>query len=104
MMNIFSLIKARISIVQVVNDYTTLKRAGAYWKGTCPFHHERTASFTVTPHKEIFYCFGCHAGGDVIAFIARAENCSQIEAARHIAQTYQLDLPEEVTWGQSEQH
>lgn len=50
MMNIFSLIKARISIVQVVNDYTTLKRAGAYWKGTCPFHHERTASFTVTPH------------------------------------------------------
>lgn len=102
-MNIFNIIKSRISIVQVVNDYTTLKRAGTYWKGTCPFHHERTASFTVTPHKEIFYCFGCHAGGDVIAFIARAENCSQIEAARHLAETYQIDLPEEVNWGHNEQ-
>jgi len=103
-MNIFNSIKSRISILQVINDYTTLKRAGTYWKGSCPFHHERTASFTVTPHKEIFYCFGCHAGGDVIAFIARAENCSQIEAARHLAETYQIDLPEEVTWGHTEQH
>ena len=102
-MNIFNIIKSRISILQIVNDYTTLKRAGAYWKGTCPFHHERTASFTVTPHREIFYCFGCHEGGDVIAFIARAENCTQIEAARYIAENYQIELPEEASWGQTEQ-
>ena len=45
------------------------------------------------PHKEIFYCFGCHVGGDVIAFIARKEQCSQIEAAKHLIERYQIELP-----------
>lgn len=94
-MNIFSVIKSHIQILNVVQEYTTLKKAGNYWKGQCPFHHERTASFTVSPHKEIFYCFGCHAGGDVVAFIAKAEHCSPMEAVKHLAQRYTIQLPQE---------
>lgn len=66
-----------------------------YWKGSCPFHAEKTASFTVSPHKEIFYCFGCNAGGDIITFIAKAENTSPLEAAKHLAERFNLELPEE---------
>ncbi len=92
-MNLFSYLKTRIAILDVVSEYATLKKAGLYWKGQCPFHSEKTASFTVSPHKEIFYCFGCHVGGDVIAFIARMEQCSQIEAAKYLIERYQLELP-----------
>jgi DNA primase len=92
-MNLFSYLKTRITILDVVSEYATLKKAGLYWKGQCPFHAEKTASFTVSPHKEIFYCFGCHVGGDVIAFIARKEQCSQIEAAKHLIERYQIELP-----------
>lgn len=94
--NIFDLIKNQISILDVVQEYTTLKKVGSsYWKGCCPFHHEKTASFTVSPHKEIFYCFGCHVHGDVIGFIARIEQCSQLEAARHLADRFKIELPKE---------
>lgn len=92
-MNLFNYLKTRIAILDVVSEYATLKKAGLYWKGQCPFHAEKTASFTISPHKEIFYCFGCHVGGDVIAFIARIEQCSQIEAAKHLVERYQLELP-----------
>jgi len=96
-MNIFSFVKTKIQILDVVSDYTTVKKAGNYWKGRCPFHNEKTASFTVSPHKEIFYCFGCHMGGDVITFISKVEGCSQIEAAKHLANKYQIELPESLT-------
>ncbi len=95
-MNIFSCIKQRLSILDVVSEYITLKKAGLYHKGCCPFHHEKTASFTVSPHKEIFYCFGCHVGGDVISFISHIENCSQLEAAKLLAERYQLELPQDL--------
>ena len=93
-MNLFSYLKTRITILDVVNEYTTLKKTGLYWKGACPFHSEKTASFTVSPHKEIFYCFGCQAGGDVIAFIARMENCSQKEAAHQLIERYRIEIPQ----------
>jgi DNA primase len=96
-MNIFNFIKSRVSIIDVVNEYATLKRAGLYWKGVCPFHHEKTASFTVSPHKDIFYCFGCHSGGDVIAFIQKAEQCSPLEAALHLAEHFKIDIPQEIS-------
>ena len=96
-MNIFSCIKQRLSILDVVGEYVTLKKAGLYHKGCCPFHHEKTASFTVSPHKEIFYCFGCHVGGDVISFISHVENCTQLEAAKLLAERYQLELPQDLT-------
>ncbi len=84
-MSLFSYIKNHVSILEVVGQYVTLKKAGLYFKGVCPFHHEKTASFTVSPHKEIFYCFGCHTGGDVISFIEKAEKCSPLEAAHHLS-------------------
>jgi len=97
-MNLFSYIKQRVPILNVVQEHTTLKRAGLYWKGCCPFHHERTASFTVSPHKEIYYCFGCHEGGDVISFIAKVEHCSPIEAARSLVERHGIVLPEAISW------
>ena len=96
-MDLFSYVKTKISIVDVINEYTSLKRAGLYWKAHCPFHQEKSASFTVSPHKEIFYCFGCHVSGDSISFIARMENCSQLEAAKLLAERYHLELPQELS-------
>ena len=95
-MNIFTYVKSRITILDVVKDYASLKRTGIYWKGRCPFHNEKTGSFTVSPHREIFYCFGCQAGGDAITFIAQIERCSQLEAAKIIAERFGIDLPEEI--------
>lgn len=91
-MNIFSVIKSRVSILDVIREYASLKKAGNYWKGHCPFHSEKTASFTVSPHKEIFYCFGCHAGGDLITFITQIEQCTPLEAARHLAERYGIPV------------
>jgi DNA primase len=95
-MNLFSYIKSKVSIIDVVNDYTHLKRAGLYWKANCPFHHEKTASFTVSPGKEIFYCFGCHVTGDAISFISRMENCTALEAVKHLADRYHIDIPHDL--------
>ncbi|HLW72494.1 MAG TPA: DNA primase [Candidatus Babeliales bacterium] len=103
-MNLFSFIKSRISILDVINEYVTLKKAGGYHKGTCPFHHEKTASFTVSPDKEIFYCFGCHLSGDAISFIAKIENCSQKDAAKLLAEKYSIDLPQNISFELSEKN
>lgn len=94
-MSVFNLIKSRVAIFDVVNEYTTLRKAGNYWKSRCPFHHEKTASFSVSPHKDIFYCFGCHAGGDVITFVSKIENCNQHEAVQFLAERYGIELPKE---------
>ncbi len=96
-MSLFNFIKTRVAIIDVVGEYTKLKKAGMYWKGHCPFHNEKTASFTVSPHKDIFYCFGCHLGGDVISFIAKTEQCSQLEAAKHLAERYNIDIPQDIS-------
>lgn len=96
-MNLFSFIKEHLSILDVVGEYLTLKRAGGYFKGTCLFHHEKTASFTVSPDKQIFYCFGCHVTGDVISFIAKVENCSQKDAANMLVDRYKIQLPQSIT-------
>jgi len=96
-MDIFNFIKSNVSILDVAKQYASIKKAGLYWKGHCPFHHEKTASFTVSPHREIFYCFGCSSGGDVITFIAKVEQCSAIEAVKILADRYNIDLPEDTT-------
>jgi DNA primase len=92
-MTLFSFIKSRIPILDVISEYTSLKKAGQYWKARCPFHHEKSASFTVSPHREIFYCFGCHASGDVISFIERQENYTPHQAAQFLIERYNLDVP-----------
>ena len=83
-MSLFQYIKSNIAIGDLVGEYISLKPAGSYLKGNCPFHSEKTASFTVSPAKGIFYCFGCHEGGDVISFFSSMEQCSPIEAANEL--------------------
>lgn len=99
-MNIFSYLKSHLSIQDVVNEYTTLYKAGAYLKSRCPFHHEKTASFTISPDKDIFYCFGCHTGGDIITFTAKIENCTPIEAARFLTERHNIQLPADIDFGE----
>lgn len=76
----------RVSIVDVIGEYVSLKRSGANFTGLCPFHGEKTPSFNVNPAREIFHCFGCGAGGDVFAFVMRLEGISFPDAVRKLAQ------------------
>lgn len=96
MSSLFEFVKSKVLILDVISDRVPLKPAGSYWKGPCPFHSETAASFTVSPEKQIFYCFGCHASGDVIAFIAKIENLSQLEAAKFLIEQFKIDVPEEL--------
>lgn len=97
-MDLFNFIKQHVDLLSVVGEYTSLKKTGSlYWKARCPFHYENTPSFTVSPHKGIYYCFGCHATGDVIGFIEKIENLSALEAAQHLAQRHNLEIPKEMS-------
>jgi DNA primase len=78
-------IKERIDIVDLVSEYVNLKKAGQNWKGLCPFHTEKTPSFTVSPAKQIYHCFGCGNGGDIFTFLVRYENLTFPEALRILA-------------------
>jgi DNA primase len=96
--DLFNFVKQHVDIISVVGEYTTLKKTGSmYWKGRCPFHYENTPSFTVSPHKGIFYCFGCHVTGDVIGFVEKIENLNAFQAAQHLAQRYNLEIPQELS-------
>lgn len=79
-------IRARIDIVELVGQFVNLKRAGENWKGLCPFHNERTPSFTVNPKRGIFHCFGCGAGGDAFGFMMRQDRLAFPEAVRALAE------------------
>jgi DNA primase len=83
--NVLEEIKARTDIVEFISDYVPLKKSGQNYKGLCPFHSEKTPSFMVSPVKQIFHCFGCGAGGDVVGFLMKQENLSFPEALRYIA-------------------
>ena len=86
---------ARSDIVEVVSDYVTLTHKGANYFGLCPFHSEKTGSFSVSPDKQIYYCFGCKKGGGVINFIMEEENLSFPDAVRFLAKRANLTVPEE---------
>jgi DNA primase len=79
-------IRARVDIVELVGQVVNLKRAGENWKGLCPFHTERTPSFTVNPKRGIFHCFGCGAGGDAFRFLMRHDRLGFPEAVRALAE------------------
>jgi DNA primase len=87
----------RVDLVEVLSDYVSLRKSGANYKGLCPFHHEKTPSFTVSPAKGLFYCFGCQASGNVFRFLMRHENLSFPEAVRLLADRYGIRLPEHPT-------
>ena len=85
----------RNDIEQVIGSYVTLKRAGSNLNGLCPFHNEKTPSFTVFPATKSFYCFGCGAGGDVISFIMREENLDYVGALEYLAARAGITIPHE---------
>lgn len=87
-------LKARLDIADVISDYVELKRAGQNYKGLCPFHSEKTPSFMVSPDKQIFHCFGCGVGGNVIHFVMKYENLSFPEALRFLARKAGIELKE----------
>jgi DNA primase len=86
-------IQERTDIVALVGDYVRLKKAGASFKGLCPFHDEKTPSFHVMPDRRFFHCFGCHASGDVIRFYMQIEGLSFPEACDRLAERAGVDLP-----------
>lgn len=95
-------VKYRNKIEDVIASYVNLKRAGSNYQGLCPFHSEKTPSFTVFPNTETFHCFGCGAGGDVISFIMRAENLEYPGAVEFLAKRAGLEMPEEAGGAGSE--
>jgi DNA primase len=86
-------IRSRVDIVELVGQWVRLKRAGENWKGLCPFHTEKTPSFTVNPKKGIFHCFGCKAGGDAFSFLRKQERLDFPAAVRALAERTGLTLP-----------
>src|SRR4029450_3780598 len=87
MNNFTETVRNSADIVRVVSDYVSLKGAGNTLKGLCPFHSEKTPSFTVHRDKQFFHCFGCHAGGDVFSFVMMAEKVPFPEAVELVAET-----------------
>ena len=87
-------LRSRADIVQVVSGYVTLKRNGHKYWGLCPFHGEKTASFSVDPEQQLYYCFGCKAGGTVISFIMEMERLSFPEAVQYLADQLHMPLPQ----------
>ena len=87
-------VRARNDIVDVISQYVTLKKKGANYFGLCPFHNEKSPSFSVSPGKQMYYCFGCGAGGNVITFIMEYENYSFGEALKYLADRAGITLPE----------
>src|SRR4029450_11448650 len=87
-------LKSQADIVVVIQDYVSLRKAGANYKGLCPFHGEKTPSFNVNRDKGFFYCYGCHAGGDVIKFLELHEKVGFQDAVKLLAQRFGVSLPE----------
>ena len=88
-------VRSRNDIVDVISAYVKLQKKGSSWFGLCPFHNEKSPSFSVSPSKQMYYCFGCGAGGNVIGFIMQYENYTFPEAVRFLGERAGMALPEE---------
>jgi DNA primase len=95
-------IRAASDIVDVIGGYLPLKRAGANFTALCPFHKEKSPSFNVNPHKQIFHCFGCHKGGDVFTFVKDYENIGFMDAVRRLAERAKIPLEFENSPGEQQ--
>lgn len=87
-------VRSAADIVEVISAYVPLKKRGQNFWGCCPFHGEKTPSFSVNPGRNMFYCFGCHEGGDIFKFIMKVDNCTFMEAAKTLAGKYNIPIPE----------
>src|ERR671921_1870835 len=88
-------VKEASDIVEVISAYTDLRRAGTRYSGLCPFHDERTPSFSVDPTEKLYHCFGCGVGGDVIKFVEEKEGLNFAEAVEMLADRYGVELERE---------
>ena len=87
-------VKEAADIVEVIGEHVALKRAGLRYTGLCPFHGEKTPSFSVNPQGQFYYCFGCGASGDVFSFVMQYHHIDFPEALKQLAGRYHIDLPE----------
>jgi len=87
-------IRSRADIYEVVSEFVPLKKAGKNYKGLCPFHSEKTPSFSVSPEKQIYHCFGCGTGGNVFKFLMEKEDLPFIDTVKRLARRYQVSIPE----------
>ncbi len=87
-------VRMKNDIVDVISDYVKLQKKGSSYFGLCPFHNEKSPSFSVSPGKQMYYCFGCGAGGNVFTFIMEYENYTFVEALKYLAQRAGVTLPE----------
>ena len=99
-------VQAAADIVEIVGQYTELRKAGANYSGRCPFHEERTPSFSVNPAEKLYYCFGCGAGGNLFGFVQAKENLDFAAAVESLADRYgiQLEYEESSARGDAERH
>ena len=95
-------IRAASDIVDVIGSYLPLKRAGANFVAVCPFHKEKTPSFNVNPHRQIFHCFGCHKGGDVFTFVREYENIGFTDAVRRLAERAKIPIEQDASPGEQQ--
>src|SRR5699024_6985050 len=87
-------IRTRNDIVDVISGYVRLQKKGSSYFGLCPFHNEKSPSFSVSRQKQMYYCFGCGAGGNVYTFLMEYENFSFVEAVKFLADRAGIELPE----------
>ena len=87
-------VRTRNDIVDIVSQYVNLKKKGANYFGLCPFHNEKSPSFSVSPGKQMYYCFGCGAGGNVFTFLMEYENFTFVEALKFLADRAGVELPQ----------
>src|SRR5438270_2859877 len=96
-------VKQQADIVRIVGEYVKLKKAGAQnFSGLCPFHNEKTPSFSVHATRQFYHCFGCGASGDVFSFVQKIENITFPEAVRSVAQKLEIALPRQTPASQAE--
>ena len=86
---------ARADVVEIVGRYVQLKKGGANFMGLCPFHAEKSPSFSVSPTKQFFHCFGCGKTGNAIGFLMEHAGMGFVEAVQELAQQYGLQVPQE---------
>src|SRR5579872_2136305 len=88
-------ILSRIDIVEIIGGFVKLKKRGVNYMGLCPFHNEKTPSFTVSPAKGIYKCFGCARGGNVVNFVMEHEQMDYVNALKYLAKKYKIEIVEE---------